>query len=134
MVEIEETLAHPRHVKYKEATHIDNIDPESLPPTERTVFFHSLRVHLQVSQWKLNFKSLKPIDLGLKREKNMSPVKTDLNPAPENILQSVCCNSKLTLKKPCTTRLRSCRKNGLSCVPATKTATRSIVKILKSHQ
>ena len=84
-----DTLAHLRHVKYKEATRKNDIDPESLPPTEQAVFFHSLRVHLQVSQWKyLNLESLKPIDWGWKRENNiMSPVKTDLDPAPETILR-----------------------------------------------
>ena len=33
--------------KYKTAT-----KPQSLPPTERATYYHSLRVHLQVIQWK----------------------------------------------------------------------------------
>ena len=43
-------LVHLRHVKYKEATCKNDIEPESLPPAERAIYFHSLRVHLQVSQ------------------------------------------------------------------------------------
>ena len=113
-----DTLAHLRHAKYKEATFKDNIEPESLPPTERAVFFHSLRVHLQVSQWKyLNMECLEPIDCGWKLENDvMSPVKTDLDPAPKSILQSVRCKCKLTSKNPCSTPSCSCRKSGLSCV------------------
>ena len=106
-----DTLAHLRHVKYKEATFKDNIEPESLPPTERVVFFHSLKVHLEVSQWKyLNMECLKPIDWGWKLGNNViSPVKTDLDAAPKSILQSVRCKCKLTFKNPCSTRSCSCR-------------------------
>ena len=28
------------------------IASQSLPPTERATYYHSLRVHLQVTQWK----------------------------------------------------------------------------------
>ena len=36
------------------------LEPETLPPTERALYFHSLRVHLQVCQWRyLNLHCLK---------------------------------------------------------------------------
>ena len=42
------------------------IKPEVLPPTKRAAYFHSLRVYLQLHEWKnLNSEVLKPEDWGL---------------------------------------------------------------------
>jgi len=48
----------------------------------------------------------------------MEPVKTDLNPAQEWLLQVVRCNCKLSTRRPYGSRSCSCRKKGLNCVPA----------------
>ena len=48
----------------------------------------------------------------------MNPVKTDLSPVPESILQSVRSQCKVTNKSPYSTRSCSCRKNGFICVLA----------------
>ena len=47
------TLTQLRHTKFMEiiAT-CYALNPEILPPSERATYYHSLRVHLQVSQWK----------------------------------------------------------------------------------
>jgi len=48
----------------------------------------------------------------------LSPIMTDLDAAPENLLQFIRCKCKLTSKNPCGTNICSCRKNGLKCVTA----------------
>ena len=115
-----DTLAHLRHAKCKEATCKNDLESESLPPTERAVYFHSLRVDLQVSQWKyLDLECLQPVDWGWKLENNtMDPIKTDLDSALESIFQRVRCKCKVIAKNPCSARSCSCRENRLSCVLA----------------
>ena len=97
------------------------LQPENLPPTERAAFYHSLRVHLQVCQWKyLELDILDATKWGWKLINGitMAPVKTDLQCAPEWLLNVIHCNCKLSSKIPCGTKLCSCRKNRLNCVPA----------------
>ena len=58
-----DSLAHLWHAKYKEATCKNEVQPESLPPTEHAVYFDSIRGNLQVSQWKyLDLECLQPVD------------------------------------------------------------------------
>ena len=47
------TLAKLRYCKFMEtiATCL-TLEPEKLPPSERASYYHSLRVHLQICQWK----------------------------------------------------------------------------------
>ena len=61
-----ETLTALRHWKYIKMVISSNIvNPENLPPTERAAYFHALRVHLQVAQWKtLSLICLEPKDWG----------------------------------------------------------------------
>ena len=40
------------------------------------------------------------------------------NIAPDDLLQVIRCNCKLTSRNPCGSNLCSCRRNGLKCVPA----------------
>jgi len=50
------------------------LKPETLPPTERAVYFQSLRVHLQICQWAtLNLQCLDPTEWGWKLENNIDP-------------------------------------------------------------
>ena len=99
-----------------------NIDPQKLPPTERAAHYHSLRVHLQVIIWeKLTIDEFDPKQWGWKLNRNtLSPIMTDINVAPENLLKFVRCKCKLSSKNPCGTKMCSCRKNGLKCVTACK--------------
>ena len=96
------------------------LKPESLPPTDRAVYFHALRVHLQVCQWAtLNLSCLNPTQWGWKAENSvLVPVKTDIAAAPEFVLNVIRCSCKTTSKNTCGTKLCSCRKNGLACVAA----------------
>ena len=48
-----DTLGSLRYAKYVSmVATAKNMQPQMLPPTERATYFHSLRVHLQVAQWK----------------------------------------------------------------------------------
>ena len=84
-----------------------------------TALFHSLRVHLQTVRWALLDESaLDPTDYGWQESAgDLSPIMTDLAPAPECILQFIRC--KCTYLEPkCTNTRCSCKKNGLKCVDA----------------
>lgn len=96
------------------------LKPQTLPPTERAIYFHSLRVHYQVIEWKsLQNTSLNPTEWGWRLDQDTyEPIMTDLEPAPDNILKFIRCNCKLSKKNPCGTNVCTCRKHGLVCVSA----------------
>ena len=74
------TFQQLRYVTYmKMAASSTKISPSKLPPTERSAWYHSLRVYLQVSQWKsLMEGDLNPLDWGWKIENGkMTPIMTD---------------------------------------------------------
>ena len=117
-----DSLNHLRYAKYMGMVSTGNIDPQKLPPTERAAHYHSLRVHLQVIMWKKltsDHDDLDPKQWGWKHNgKVLSPIVTDINAAPENLLKFVRCKCKLSSKNPCGTSMCSCRKHGLKCVTA----------------
>ena len=94
--------------------------PQSLPPSQRAVHFHALRVHLQVCQWStLDLKCLNPLDWGWYQMKdNLQPIKTDLEPAPVDMLNFTRCNCKTSSKNTCGSLMCSCFRSGLKCVAA----------------
>ena len=49
-----DTLERLRYNQFMEmaATSNTTLKPQNLPPSERAAYYHSLRVHLQVIQWK----------------------------------------------------------------------------------
>ena len=67
------------------------LELETLPPRERTMYLHSLRVNLQVCQWKyFNLHDLKPEEYGWTFVgKMLQEIKTDLQPAPESRVKFV---------------------------------------------
>ena len=70
------------------------LSPGRLCPTTRAVYFHSLRMYLQVRKWTtLDEKCLNPCHWGWKKELNgLKPIKTDRAPAPDYIFNVVRCN------------------------------------------
>ena len=70
------------------------LEPETLRPTERAMYFHSLRVHLQVCQWKyLNLHSLKPEEWGWTFVvKVLKPIKTYMQPPPDGVRKLFAAN------------------------------------------
>jgi hypothetical protein len=92
------------------------LQPEKLPPTERSAFLHVLRVHHQVVVWKnLSNDDLDPCQWGWRLVTgSLEPVSTDLPPAPDSVLKMIKCQCKTG----CTLALRLCHGNGHSRVSA----------------
>lgn len=67
--------------------------PQKLPLSEKTAYFHGLRVHLQIIQWvTLDLICLDAENWGWSFENNTySPIMTDIPPAPENLLLGTRC-------------------------------------------
>lgn len=86
---------------------------ESLNSLPYTRFCHIQRVYFQIQQWKGIL--LKPEDWGWKLSSGkLLPIRTELPPADESLLEFVRCNCK----KGCSTQKCTCRKNGLDSSPA----------------
>ena len=94
------------------------IQPEILPPTERAAHFHCLRAYLQVIQWKhLMAVGIDPLHWGWKQaEDKFVPIRTDLEPAPPDILNIIHCKCKSLSQNQCGSNRCTCRKHGLKCV------------------
>jgi len=120
----DESLNHLRFVSHMNQLASTRLRPcpERLPPTERAAHFHILRVYLQVMQWKLLMRDgLNPVEWGWKLvDGKYSPVETDLDPAPDNLLNILRCKCKSDTPHACSSRICSCVKHGLRCVPACK--------------
>ena len=89
------TLASLRYAKFMQAVATCAVlKAETLPCTERTMYFHSLRVHLHVCQWKyLNLHCLKPEEWGWTFVgKVLKPIKT-IRYKCKSTLKIVCCKS-----------------------------------------
>ena len=118
----DDNLASLRRAKFKQmVAEKSKFHPEDLPPTERAIFFHALRVHLQVCVWKqLDLHCLDPLDWGWQIVNDeLVPVKTDIEAAPDYLLNVVRCNCKTTSARTCDKNTNcSCQKNGLRCVSA----------------
>ena len=86
---------------------------KTLSPREHPMYFHLLRVHLRVCQWKyLNRYCLKPEEWEWSFiDKVLKPIKTDMQPAAESRLKF-----ELTSKNVCLKNICSCRKHGLTCM------------------
>ena len=70
------------------------VQVHTLPPTSAAAAFHSQRVHLQVQTWAGN-NSVVPEDWGWELAgDSLQPIKIDLPPAPEKLLQIIRCNCK----------------------------------------
>jgi len=104
----------------KMAASSSKIAPSKLPPTERAAWYHSLRVYIQLCQWKtLMGCQMDPLDWGWKIENGkMAPIMTDQNVAPEELLLVIRCNCKLSSRNPCGSNQCSCKRNGIQCVSA----------------
>lgn len=103
----DESLNSLRYTRFchKVATGKSFLQPESLPPSQR--------VYFQIQQWKGVL--LKPEDWGWKlSSRKLLPIRTELPPAHESLLEFVRCNCK----KGCSTQKCTSRKNGLDCSPA----------------
>ena len=106
-----------RYQKYceKVASRSTRIQPQSLPPTSCAAGFHSLRVRLQVQQWKEHDAGMALGDWGWNvDDQQVTPVMTSKPPAPAALLQIVRCNCQTD----CSSRRCTCRRHGLEWSPA----------------
>ena len=99
----------------KLATNTSHVRPQTLPPTSAAAKYHSLRVYLQIQQWKGSRDDLSPVEWGWKEsEGGLTPVHTDLPPAPEELLRVIRCNCKTD----CTNMRCTSIKHNVKCSPA----------------
>ena len=84
-----------------------------MPPTSRSCFFHSLRVHLQMNTWK-NLKTKLPIErFGYQvAQGTIKPIITDMPVATDKLLRDIrwSCQKKNWLCSTCW-----CTKRRLPC-------------------
>ena len=93
-----------------------------LKKENREYIVHFLFYKLQVAQWKhLDLNCVNVLEWGWKMgEEIIEPIKTDEEPAPEEMIAYVRCKCDPTLQKTCNSRSCSCFKYGLKCVDACK--------------
>ena len=81
-----DSLRHQRFCE-KVASKSSYVKPQALPPTSAAAKYHSLRVYLQVQEWKGSAIGLHPTDWGWKEcDGEFVPLQTSLAPAPEHLL------------------------------------------------
>uniref|UniRef100_UPI00358ECD2A uncharacterized protein n=1 Tax=Myxine glutinosa TaxID=7769 RepID=UPI00358ECD2A len=92
------------------------VQPQVLPPTSGAAKFHSLRVYLQVQEWKGSTSDgPRPTEWGWQKcVEGFVPVQTTLPPAPEKLLRVIKCNCQAD----CSTLRCTCKKNNIECTPA----------------
>ena len=132
-----DSLDRLRYLQYLSVTSTSSVPlkPERLPPTSRAAIFHLFRVHCQVAQWKtLSTKSIDPLLWGWSSfDDRFVPIMTDLQPAPDGILNVVRCKCKAGSERSCVTQLCSCRKHGLPCVAACKNCNGEACENIATH-
>jgi len=105
-----------RYAKFcaKAVTSTMPVQPGALPPTSASVKYYSLRVYHQIQEW-LGVE-LSPVDWSWKISGTgkLLSIMTDLQPAPQKILEVVRCGCK----SGCDTMRCSCRKHGIACASA----------------
>jgi len=82
-----------RYKKFCErtATKKTYLQSQTLPPTAASAKYHSMRVYLQIQQWR-GVENLRPEDWGLKQvEEHLYPMTTDQPAAPERLLHVIQC-------------------------------------------
>ena len=109
-----ESLNSLRHRKYCEklASSLASVDPKGLPPTSAAGKYHSYRVFFQICQWKNSECDMLPESWGWTlSDSGLYPTKTDLPPAPNDLLKVIRCNCSAD----CSSARCSCQKHGLKC-------------------
>ena len=112
-----DTLDSFRHQRFREkvASSATHVHPQTLPPTSGAAKYHSMRVYLQVQEWKGSADGLIPTEWGWQLcDEEFVPLQTALAPAPDNLLRVIRC-SCLT---DCSSLRRTCKKHNIECTPA----------------
>ena len=112
-----DTLDSLRYQRFceKVASKSSHVKPQALPPTSGAAKYHSLRVYLQVQEWKGSADELHPTDWGWQEcDEGFVPLQTSLPPAPEHLLKVIGCNCQAD----CSTRRCTCKRHNIECTPA----------------
>ena len=110
----DERLDALRYKRFREkvASSTKYVEARSLPPTSAAAKFHSLRVYYQVQEWRGHASDMDPEQWGWKNSSGqLLPIKTDMPPAPMELLRLFRCNCKTG----CDTSRCTCRNHGLEC-------------------
>ena len=92
-----------------------HVEARDLPPTQASAKFHSMRVYYQMQEWRGKNDDLNPLEWGWQMvNQKLLPVKTDLPPAPADLLCMFRCNCRTG----CASKKCTCRRNGLDCTAA----------------
>lgn len=109
-----------RYNKYMEMISKGVLQPEKMPPTERSAYYHGLRAHYQIVVWKLlnnDEVTLNPSNWGWTVENNkMISIVNDIEIAPSCILKVIRCHCKPSSNQ-CGSNRCSCKRNGINCAP-----------------
>ena len=103
-----------RYKRFREnvASSTEYVEARSLPPTSAAAKFHSLIVYYQVQEWRGHASHMDPEHWGWKNSSGqLLPIKTDMPPAPMELLRLFRCNCKTG----CDTSRCTCRNHGLEC-------------------
>ena len=99
----------------KVASKSSHVKPQTLPPTSGAAKYHSLRVYLQIQEWKGSANGLDPTDWEWQEcDKGFLPLHTSLAPAPDHLLQVIRCS----YQADCSTMRCTCTKHNIECTPA----------------
>ena len=94
--------------------------PQKLPPTKDAAIQHSLRVFLQVRDWKvLESQSLNPVEYGWERiDGLLQPIGFLGEVAPPEMMNVTSCNCKQSASGTCVNNRCSCKRMGVPCIAA----------------
>lgn len=105
-------------LRYKMFCKGRNVQSQQLPPTSAALKQHLKRANYQAHVWRRALypeTAVSPESQGWElRDGHLEITWTDLLPAPEAVMELVCC----ACKGSCQTRRCSCVKNGLPCTEA----------------
>ena len=109
-----DSLQHQRFCE-KVASKRSHVKPQALPPTSAAAKYHSLRVYLQVQEWKRSADRLHPKEWGWREcDGGFVPLQTSLPLASEHLLRVIRCNCQAD----CSTLRCSCKRHNIECTPA----------------
>lgn len=110
-------LRYIRFEKKKTASSFTHVACSSIPPTSAATAYHAQRAYYQVQVWLFSNGNLNPTDWGWKNvNEKLSPIHTDLSPAPADGLSVIRCGCK----GDCSSIKCSCKSHGLDCSSACK--------------
>lgn len=111
-----ESLDLVRFQRFKEKVSVGKsaVLVQNLPPSSAAAKYHLLRVYLQIQMWTNN-EQIEPESYGwVKNNSTFSPITTDLNAAPTELLKTFRCNCKGS----CDNNKCTCKKNSIKCSSA----------------